>query len=71
MGKLGSGQKEWYANVGITLYLFVSGKEMAGMARVREEFGPRGNISMLFRGVAKQTEKESKNQKKARKRDYS
>lgn len=47
--------------MGITLYLFVSGKEMAGMARVREEFGSKGNISMLFRGVAKQTEKESKN----------
>ena len=47
--------------MGITLYLLVSGKEMSGMARVREEFGSSGNISMLFRGVAKQTEKESKN----------
>lgn len=43
--------------MGITLYLLVSGKEISGMARVKE-FSLGGNISMLFRGIAKLTAKE-------------
>jgi len=47
--------------VGITLYLLVPEKEVSGMDRVREEFGLGGNISLLWRGIAKQTEKDLRN----------